>query len=65
MLLFAERMQAFKNNQGGVGPQRQALHDGIDRLLSNDLSTRKKDFFVFAVCAEFIAELSLIPPKTY
>ena len=41
MLLFVERMEAFRNNQGDVGSKRQALHDGLDRLLSEDPSTRK------------------------
>lgn len=40
MLLFVERMDLFKNNQGDTGADRQALHDGLDRLLSNESAAR-------------------------
>lgn len=38
MLLFVERMDIFRNNQGDVGAQRQGLHDGFDKLLSAERS---------------------------
>lgn len=36
MLLFVERMEVFRNNQGEVGSGRRELHDRFDRLLSRD-----------------------------
>ncbi len=41
MLLFVERMELFRNNQGDVGLSRRETHDGYDRLLANDDSTGK------------------------
>lgn len=41
MLLFVERMEAFRNNQGDVGLGRRELHDRFDRLLSREDSAVK------------------------
>ncbi|MDN5787117.1 helix-turn-helix domain-containing protein [Pseudorhodobacter sp.] len=41
MLLFVERVELFRNNQGDVGLSRRDLHYRFDRLLSNADSVKK------------------------